>query len=255
MDSVGQKNDLDFDFSLNGPETQNITNTTQKNLNAQKSQPQPAQDLENQSQTTSQSSPSTSQNIQVNPNEKIDITNFLQHANNPGVVFFTLFFKALAILFFLVLGIFGVPEALIFILVVILNSLDFWFVKNVSGRILVGLRWWNEVKEDGSEKWIFESDHENRGRSIDTTVFWMSLYATPIFWGIFVILELIGLKFMWFLACLIGFILTFSNTFGYYKCSGEQKKKIKGLIANKTQEGFTKILQFGASTIAKQQGL
>ena len=42
---------------------------------------------------------------------------------------------------FLLLGIFGVSEALVFILVVLLNSFDFWFVKNVSGRILVGLRW------------------------------------------------------------------------------------------------------------------
>jgi hypothetical protein len=27
--------------------------------------------------------------------------------------------------------------------------------------ILVGLRWWNEVKEDGKEVWIFESDYES----------------------------------------------------------------------------------------------
>lgn len=27
-------------------------------------------------------------------------------------------------------------------------------------RLLVGLRWWNEVKEDGTEVWIFESAHE-----------------------------------------------------------------------------------------------
>lgn len=29
--------------------------------------------------------------------------------------------------------------------------------KNISGRLLVGLRWWNEVKPDGSNEWIFES--------------------------------------------------------------------------------------------------
>ena len=33
----------------------------------------------------------------------------------------------------------------------------FWFVKNIAGRVLVGLRWWNEVKEDGTEIWVFES--------------------------------------------------------------------------------------------------
>ena len=61
----------------------------------------------------------------------------------------------------------------------------------------MGLRWWNEVKDDGNEEWIFESDHEVRKTSIDTSIFWFSLYITPIFWGIFVILEFIGIKWMW----------------------------------------------------------
>ena len=39
-------------------------------------------------------------------------------------------------------------------------AFDFWVVKNVSGRILVGLRWWNEVKSDGTEVWVYESKHE-----------------------------------------------------------------------------------------------
>jgi hypothetical protein len=70
----------------------------------------------------------------VGPQEQIDFTNFLQHANNPCVVLFTLLFKAGAIVSFLVLGIFGLSDALVFILVVIFSAFDFWFVKNVSGR-------------------------------------------------------------------------------------------------------------------------
>ena len=193
------------------------------------------------------------QTQQQQPNEQIDFTNFLQHANNPAIVFFTLLFKGLAIILFLILDIFGVSQALIFILVVILSAFDFWFVKNVSGRILVGLRWWNEVKEDGSEVWIFESDHEKRATSIDTTIFWGSLYITPLFWGIFLILEIIGLNLMWFLVCLIAFVLTFSNTVGYYKCSGEQKKKLTNFIADKGQMGFAKLINYGASAVAGNQ--
>ena len=193
------------------------------------------------------------QTQQQQPNEQIDFTNFLQHANNPAIVFFTLLFKGLAIILFLVVDIFAVSQALIFILVVILSAFDFWFVKNVSGRILVGLRWWNEVKEDGSEVWIFESDHEKRATSIDTTIFWGSLYITPLFWGIFLILEIIGLNLMWFLVCLIAFVLTFSNTVGYYKCSGEQKKKLTNFIADKGQMGFAKLINYGASAVAGNQ--
>ena len=36
-----------------------------------------------------------------------------------------------------------------------------------------------------------------RQRSIDTSVFWISLYSTPTFWGVFFFLEVIGFKWMW----------------------------------------------------------
>jgi hypothetical protein len=44
-----------------------------------------------------------------------------------------------------------------FVLIVLLLGFDFWTVKNVSGRRLVGLRWWSQMKEDGTEEWVFES--------------------------------------------------------------------------------------------------
>jgi hypothetical protein len=28
-------------------------------------------------------------------------------------------------------------------------------------RILVGLRWWNEIREDGEDVWIYESANES----------------------------------------------------------------------------------------------
>ena len=177
--------------------------------------------------SSSQNNPQYSNN--PGPRESIDFTNFLQHANNPGIVLFTLLFKTLAIVCFLVLGIFGFSDALIF--------------------IIVGLRWWNEVRDDGTEVWIFESDHEKRATSIDTTLFWTSLYIAPLFWGIFLVIELIGLSLMWFLVCLISFVLTFSNTVGYYKCSGEQKKKLTNFLAEKGQKGISTFLKFGANAM------
>jgi hypothetical protein len=98
------------------------------------------------------------------------------------------------------------------------------------------LRWWNEVKEDGSEVWIYESDHEVRKTSIDSSIFWFSLYATPIFWAVFLILEIIGLKAMWSINCIISLVLSGSNMVGYYKCSGEQKKKLSNFIFSKGTE-------------------
>ena len=232
---------LDFNVDLSSSET--ATNSSQSK----------SQTMQISSKNMGESKKTFNKEAQQISSDKIDFSNFLSRARNPGIVYFIIFFKALAMVCFLFLGIFGVSDALIFIFVVILNSLDFWFVKNVSGRILVGLRWWNEVKEDGSEVWKFESSNEIKTKSIDTTIFWMSLYIAPIFWGIFIFLELIGLKLMWLLACLIAFTLTFSNTFGYYKCSGDQNKKVKGFLDNKAKEGFSKFMQFGASALANNK--
>lgn len=35
--------------------------------------------------------------------------------------------------------------------------MDFWAVKNITGRLLVGLRWWNFVDNEGNNHWRYES--------------------------------------------------------------------------------------------------
>ena len=90
-------------------------------------------------------------------------SNFIQNSANPCIVFFTLFFKILSIIIFIFGNfIFKMSDSLEFVFVVIFSSLDFWFIKNVSGRILVGLRYWNEIKQDGSEVWVYENDNEKK---------------------------------------------------------------------------------------------
>lgn len=44
-----------------------------------------------------------------------------------------------------------------FIIVVLLSAFDFWTVKNVTGRLLVGLRWSSDFDENGKEVWRFDS--------------------------------------------------------------------------------------------------
>ena len=34
-------------------------------------------------------------------------------------------------------------------IVIIIAAVDFWIVKNVTGRLLVGLRWWVDFDEEG----------------------------------------------------------------------------------------------------------
>ena len=40
-----------------------------------------------------------------------------------------------------------------FIFIMMLLSADFWVVKNVSGRLLAGVRWWSVVTETGGLVW------------------------------------------------------------------------------------------------------
>lgn len=87
---------------------------------------------------------------------------------------------------------------LIFIITVIFLAIDFYYLKNIAGRRLVGLRWWNEVDPaTGDSKWVFESaDPETRAiNATDKRFFWLALYAQPALWillGVVAIIKLIS---------------------------------------------------------------
>jgi hypothetical protein len=95
---------------------------------------------------------------------KITISNFIQQSAHPVICIFTIIFKISAIVSFILLDKLSGSEAMAYLVVILLGSVDFWITKNISGRMLVGLRWWNEVKEDGKEVWIFESKHESKNK-------------------------------------------------------------------------------------------
>lgn len=77
--------------------------------------------------------------------------------SHPYVVFFHLFFRAASIVTYMLCGWFSDSFISSFVMVVLLLSADFWTVKNITGRLLVGLRWWNYVDDDGKSHWVFES--------------------------------------------------------------------------------------------------
>merc|ERR1719335_386286 len=85
-----------------------------------------------------------------------------------------------------------------FILVTIFAALDFWTVKNITGRILVGLRWWNHVRDDGSSEWVFESNpQESSVNHIDRNVFWVLVYAWPLLWALLLVTNTFNFEFNW----------------------------------------------------------
>ena len=48
------------------------------------------------------------------------------------------------------------PEILVYIMVMMLTSIDFWVVKNIVGRKLVKMRWWFIIDNEGNERWHYE---------------------------------------------------------------------------------------------------
>jgi len=82
----------------------------------------------------------------------------------------------------------------------LLLACDFYYLKNIAGRRLVGLRWWNEADPaTGDAKWVFESSDPDTRRvsATDKHFFWLALYVQPVVWIIMAILALVRLQFTW----------------------------------------------------------
>lgn len=106
-----------------------------------------------------------------------------------------------------------------FIVTILLLSADFWNVKNLSGRLMVGLRWWSETNDLGESIWTFESaDTERYVNPIDYKVFWMMLYATPAFWIFLALLAFLKLQFLYLTLVILAVTLTATNALAYTKC-------------------------------------
>eukprot|EP00475_Leptophrys_vorax_P001150 TRINITY_DN10607_c0_g2_i1.p2 TRINITY_DN10607_c0_g2~~TRINITY_DN10607_c0_g2_i1.p2 ORF type:complete len:179 (+),score=30.36 TRINITY_DN10607_c0_g2_i1:82-618(+) len=164
---------------------------------------------------------------------------------HPQVVFFTVFFKGAAIIFYLLGGWFTNNFVVDFVVCVLLLALDFWVVKNVSGRILAGLRWWNETDEHGETLWHFESLDQAQLEQLnkaDTWIFWWTLYLTPAVWLVFGIITLIRLNFDYMLIVIVALVLGGANIYGYTKCRRDAKKQIQQFAAQTMANNFASTL-------------
>lgn len=76
--------------------------------------------------------------------------------------------------------------------------MDFWVLKNISGRLLVGLKWYIIIELDGSEIWKYETKNtESKASRIDYVVFWYFQILSLLFWIAVLILNIITFSFGW----------------------------------------------------------
>ncbi|GAM86001.1 hypothetical protein ANO11243_040110 [Dothideomycetidae sp. 11243] len=111
---------------------------------------------------------------------------------------------------------------LVFIVTILLLAMDFYYLKNIAGRRLVGLRWWNEVLPGNAadSHWVFESADENTRviNKTDHRFFWIALYAVPVAWVALAVLAFVKLKFIWLSLVVIALVLTITNTLAFSRC-------------------------------------
>ncbi|KAK9727554.1 Golgi apparatus membrane protein tvp23 [Basidiobolus ranarum] len=156
-----------------------------------------------------------------------------KQSSHPVALIFHFLFRTGALVVYLLANFFTSSFVLTFVIAMLLLAFDFWTVKNVTGRLLVGLRWWNEVQEDGTNVWVFESRDQTRiPNGVDSRMFWYSLYATPIVWLFFALIAIIRFNFQWLLIVGVAIVLSGANLMGYMKCDKDAKQKWSGLAAS-----------------------
>ena len=74
------------------------------------------------------------------------------------LLFWHIALKLVSLIVYLGSGLFHLGYIMTFIIVVLFLSMDFWLTKNISGRLLAGLRWWHHVDDKtGKTTWYYES--------------------------------------------------------------------------------------------------
>jgi len=180
----------------------------------------------------------------------------LSQSSHPIVIIFHLLFKTLALLLYLFGGWFstskngnsGANFIVVTVFCIFLLSADFWTVKNVTGRLLVGLRWWNKIENDQT-RWIFESAKDRQVNAFDQSVFWTVLYAAPVVWGVLTFFAILRFQLEWLIICGTAIALSGANVYGYYKCSSEQKAKFEQMMQEGAQAGAMAMFSNSASTM------
>ncbi|CAJ1387540.1 unnamed protein product [Effrenium voratum] len=159
-------------------------------------------------------------------NSQNRLVQYLQTAAHPMTCVFHAAFKLVVLLVYIYGRYVDGSYVSTFILCTIFAALDFWTVKNISGRLLVGLRWWNLVKDDGSSEWVFESNpDEGNLNATDRNVFWGVTYVWPVLWGVFLFMNILNFSLDWVLLNVMMVVFAGTNLAGYWKCSTDAKKR------------------------------
>eukprot|EP01001_Neometanema_parovale_P008743 NODE_5003_length_992_cov_187.802071_g4795_i0.p1 GENE.NODE_5003_length_992_cov_187.802071_g4795_i0~~NODE_5003_length_992_cov_187.802071_g4795_i0.p1 ORF type:complete len:256 (-),score=35.42 NODE_5003_length_992_cov_187.802071_g4795_i0:224-928(-) len=147
--------------------------------------------------------------------------------NHPTAGAFHLGFKVIGFLLYeLGESILGLSYVTMFVIVTLVLAMDFWTVKNVTGRLMVGLRYWNNIQDDGQDEWVFESGDPAVVHDLDARFFWGVMIGQCVLWGGILFFGIISLSFPYIPLAAVGLSLASANASGYFKCRSDAKKKV-----------------------------
>ncbi|TEA24778.1 hypothetical protein DBR06_SOUSAS11110031, partial [Sousa chinensis] len=109
--------------------------------------------------------------------------------------------------------------------------------QNVTGRLMVGLRWWNHIDEDGKSHWVFESRKASPQDSktvseAESRIFWLGLIACPVLWVIFAFSALFSFRVKWLAVVIMGVVLQGANLYGYIRCKVGSRKNLTSMATS-----------------------
>ncbi|XP_072497042.1 Golgi apparatus membrane protein TVP23 homolog C isoform X2 [Notamacropus eugenii] len=164
---------------------------------------------------------------------------------HPVASFFHLFFRIGAIIVYLLCELLSSSFIACMVTIILLLSCDFWTVKNITGRLMVGLRWWNHIDDDGKSHWVFESRKELKqekrtSSEAESRIFWLGLITCPIMWVIFAFSALFSFKLKWLAVVTMGVVLQGANLYGYIRCKVGNQSNLTSMATTYLGKQFLK---------------
>nr|XP_058923281.1 Golgi apparatus membrane protein TVP23 homolog B-like [Kogia breviceps] len=161
----------------------------------------------------------------------------------PVASFFHVFFRVGAIIVYLLCEVFSSGFIACMVTIILLLSCDLGAVKNVTGRLMVGLHWWNHIDEDGKSHWVFEfrkaSPQDSKAVSeAESRIFWLGLIACPVLWVIFAFGALFSFRVKWLAVVIMGVVQQGANLYGYIRCKVDSRKNLTSMATSYLEKQF-----------------
>ncbi|KRZ16158.1 Golgi apparatus membrane protein TVP23 -like protein B, partial [Trichinella zimbabwensis] len=149
----------------------------------------------------------------------------------PAVVAFHYLFRTIALLVYMFSEWVSGSFIISCLSIIIFSSVDFWTVKNITGRKLVRLRWWNVVDENGNSVWKFEAKQDpDNINPVESQLFWAGLLVFPLLWIIFILVTFFTLKWNWMMICMFALSMTGTNLYGYLRCKWNSRQELSSYL-------------------------